>query len=142
MSLASQKTMQVDIVSPEGRVFSGKASMMVIRGACGELGILPGHTQLITTILPGAVQIQQPDLDETILFISGGVLEIQPNAINILADVTERGEDIDALSAQQAHDQAERMLKSGEADFTRSREELAVALAKLQVVELIRRRKR
>jgi F-type H+-transporting ATPase subunit epsilon len=136
-----KKTMQVDIVSPEGRVFSGKASMMVIRGEMGELGILPGHTQLITTILPGAVQIQQPDAEDTILFISGGILEVQPDAVNILADVSLRGEEVDAMAAEESRAHAERMLKSGEADYSRSREDLMLALAKLQVVELMRKKK-
>jgi F-type H+-transporting ATPase subunit epsilon len=142
MTTDVEKTMQVDIVSPEGQIFSGKASLMVIRGALGDLGIMPGHTQLITTILPGAVEIKQVTGEDVVLFISGGILEVQPDAINILADLTERGEVIDAVAAEQAKAHAEQMLKSGEGDATRSREELMVALARLQVVELIRNRKK
>jgi F-type H+-transporting ATPase subunit epsilon len=142
MTVGSVKTIQVDIVSPEGQIFSGAATMMVIRGASGDLGILPGHTQLLTTILPGAVEIKQHEAEDIVLFISGGILEVQPDAINILADLTERGEDIDALAAEAAKAEAERLLKSGEGDFERSREDLMVALAKLQVVEMIRSRKK
>ena len=114
-------TMQVDIVSAEAEIFSGEATMLIASAELGEVGIAPGHTPLITRIRPGEIRVQQPDGGEEIdVYVSGGILEVQPYVVTVLADTALRADDIDEAAAQKAKEEAEAALagKSGEIDYS------------------------
>ena len=135
-------TMQVDIVSAEAEIFSGEATMLIASAELGEVGIAPGHTPLITRIRPGEIRVQQPDGGEELdVYVSGGILEVQPYVVTILADTALRADDIDEAAAQKAKEEAEAALagKSGEIDFAAVQQQLAEASAQLQLVKKLRR---
>lgn len=140
----ANKTMKVEIVSPEGAIYSGQASMLIIKGAEGDLGISPGHLQLLTRVVPGVVQIMGADNHEELLYISGGILEVQPHQVSILADTAERPQDVNEAAAVEAKKEAERLLAGKEAklDQQQVRQQLAEAMAKLRVLEIMRSRKK
>ncbi|MGL4768009.1 MAG: F0F1 ATP synthase subunit epsilon [Formosimonas sp.] len=125
-------TLQVDVVSAEKEVFSGQASFVALPGESGELGILPGHTPLITRIKPGAVRIETTDGEE-LVFVAGGILEVQPNHVTVLADTAIRGEDLDEARALEAKKRAEEMLSENKSDidYARAQSELQVAVAQI-----------
>jgi len=100
-------TIHVDVVSAEASIFSGEAEFVVLPGEAGELGIYPRHTPLITRIKPGAVRIQKPGGEEELIFVAGGILEVQPKVITVLADTAIRGHDLDEAKATEALRQAE-----------------------------------
>ncbi|MBS1174060.1 MAG: atpC [Burkholderiaceae bacterium] len=134
-------TIQVDVVSAEAEVFSGMAEFVALPGESGELGILPGHTPLITRIKPGAVRIQNGN-DEELVFVAGGILEVQPNKITILADTAIRGHDLDEARALEAKARAEENLKenASDVDYARAQAELSVAVAQLAALAKIRKK--
>lgn len=139
------KTLKVEIVSPEGAVFSTEAKMFFAKGADGDLGIAPGHLQLLTQVAPGPVRIHKVDDTEELLFVSGGILEVQPYQVSILADTVERPKDVNESSAKEAKEAAEKILKSkkaGTPDFQKAQHDLAEAMAKLRVVEMMRELKK
>jgi F-type H+-transporting ATPase subunit epsilon len=103
----AEATIHVDVVSAEESIFSGEAKFVVLPGEAGELGIYPRHTPLITRIKPGAVRIQKPDGEEEMVFVAGGILEVQPKVITVLADTAIRGHDLDEAKATEALKQAE-----------------------------------
>jgi F-type H+-transporting ATPase subunit epsilon len=117
-------TIQVDVVSAEESIFSGEATFVVLPGEAGELGIYPRHIPLITRIKPGAVRIQKPDGTEELVFVAGGILEVQPKVVTVLADTAIRGADLDEAKANEALKQAEDAKRSA-----RSNQELATAEA-------------
>ena len=137
------KTMKVSVVSPEAEMYSGEAEMVFVRGALGELGLAPGHLQLLTTIKPGPLRLQHKESEE-LLYVSGGILEVQPDSVSILADSLERPQDVNEAAALEAKHAAEEILKGtqGPVDKERAQQELLEALAKLQVLELMRFKKR
>ena len=137
-------TMRCDIVSAEKEIFSGRVSMIVARGTLGELGILPGHTPLLTGLKPGPVRLQFEDGEEDVFFASGGFLEVQPNVVTILADTAEHADNIDDAAAAEAVDAARRAMAeaAAEVDYTRAMTQLSDALARQQTVEELRRRHR
>ncbi|MCF6775659.1 F0F1 ATP synthase subunit epsilon [Thiotrichales bacterium 19X7-9] len=142
MSDEKQKTIAVSVVSPEGEVFSGKALSVVAKGADGELGVQYGHTQLLTSLPPGALRIQLENNDEKILFVEGGMLEVQPNQVIILADTVERPMDVNEQAAKEAKERAKALLAKSKHDkifFDKAQLELAEAEARLQVLALMRR---
>ena len=100
-------TIHVDVVSAEESIFSGEAEFVVLPGEAGELGIYPRHMPLITRIKPGAVRIQKPGGEEELVFVAGGILEVQPKVITVLADTAIRGHDLDEAKATEALKQAE-----------------------------------
>ena len=100
-------TFHVDVVSAESSIFSGEAEFVVLPGESGELGIYPRHTPLITRIKPGAVRIQKPGGEEEFVFVAGGVLEVQPKRVTVLADTAIRGHDLDEARATEAIKRAE-----------------------------------
>ena len=100
-------TILVDVVSAEASIFSGEAEFVVLPGESGELGIYPRHAPLITRIKPGAVRIQKPGGEEELIFVAGGILEVQPKVITVLADTAIRGHDLDEAKATEALKQAE-----------------------------------
>ncbi len=130
------KTMQVEIVSAEEGIFSGPANMIYAKGDLGELGIAPNHTQLLTVLEPGAVRVVT-DNEEQVFYVSGGLLEVQPYVVTVLADFAMRAADIDEAAAIQAKKQAADLLtsKKGEFDYSKATSELARAIAQLRTVE-------
>ena len=132
-------TVQVDIVSAEEEIFSGEAEMLVVSAEMGEVGIAPGHAPFITGIQPGAVAIHNEGNIEHI-FVSGGMLEVQPHVITVLADTAVRGGDLDEAAAQEAQQRAEEQLKetAGTPDYAAAAASLAEASARLTVLKKMR----
>jgi F-type H+-transporting ATPase subunit epsilon len=137
------KTLQVDVVSAEEEVFSGQASFVALPGEQGELGILPGHAPLITRIKPGTVRIKTESGSEELLFVAGGILEVQPGGISVLADTAIRGKDLDEAKANEAKRQAEQVLQSQVSDinYASAQAELAIAMAQLSAVRRLKGKK-
>lgn len=135
-------TIHVDVVSAEESIFSGEAKFVALPGEAGELGILPQHTPLITRIKPGAVRIERADNgEEEFVFVAGGILEVQPNAVTVLADTAIRAEDIDEAAVRKAKEEAERALagRSEAMDVAEAQKRLAEVTAQLQALERLRR---
>ncbi|MBA4380968.1 MAG: F0F1 ATP synthase subunit epsilon [Sideroxydans sp.] len=135
-------TVHVDVVSAEEQIFSGLAEFVVVPGEMGELGIYPRHTALMTRIKPGAVRIKRPDQEqEELVYVSGGMLEIQPNVITVLADTAIRGADLDEARALEAKQAAEEAMKnrSSDIDYAAAQAELAEALAQLRAISQMRK---
>ena len=136
-------TVHVDVVSAEALIFSGLAEMVVVPGEMGELGIYPRHTALMTRIKPGSVRIKRPDQEqEELIYVSGGMLEIQPGVVTILADTAIRGGDLDEVRALQAKQDAEEAMKnrSSDIDYAQAQAELAEAIAQLAAIKQLRNR--
>ena len=136
-------TMHCDIVSAEKEIFSGKVTMVVATGTLGELGILPGHTPLLTGIKPCTVRLKFEDGSEEPFFVSGGFLEVQPNVVTVLADAAERAADIDEAAAIEAQQEAQRAMseQAADIDLSRATAMLADATARQRTVEELRRRR-
>ncbi|MES2899719.1 MAG: F0F1 ATP synthase subunit epsilon [Pseudomonadota bacterium] len=137
-------TIHVDVVSAEESIFSGEAEFVALPGEAGELGIYPKHTPLITRIRPGAVRIKVVGREEEeFVFVAGGILEVQPNGVTVLADTAIRGGDLDEAKATEAKKLAEEMMgnKESKIDYARAQAEMAVAIAQLQAIQKFRGRK-
>lgn len=138
-------TIHVDVVSAESLIFSGEAEFVALPGEAGELGIYPKHTPLITRIRPGAVRIKVVGRDEEeFVFVAGGLLEVQPNAVTVLADTAIRGHDLDEAKALEAKKMAEEQLvnKESKIDYAKAQAELATAIAQLAAIARLRSTKR
>lgn len=136
------KTMELDIVSAEASIFTGLVSFLEVTGKSGELGIYPGHTALLTALKPGQIRTILEDGQEEVFYISGGMLEVQPEAVTVLADTAVRAGDLDEAAAAAAKDRAEKVLekqKSG-VEYSRALTELAEAAAQLRAIEALRKR--
>ena len=136
-------TVHVDVVSAEESIFSGLAEIVIIPGEMGELGIYPRHAPLLTRIKPGSVRIKVPDQSEdTLIYVSGGMLEVQPNVVTILADTAIRGADLDEARALEAKRAAEEAIKTraSDIDYARAQAELTEAIAQLQAIQKLRKR--
>ena len=132
-------TLHVDVVSAEGSIFSGEAKFVALPGESGELGILPRHTPLITRIKPGAVRIERADNnEEEFVFVAGGILEVQPGTVTVLADTAIRGHDLDEAKANEAKRQAEEAMKNAKSDidFAKAQGEFAAMAAQIAVNNL------
>jgi len=132
----------VDVVSAEELIFSGETDFAVFPGEAGELGIYPRHTPLLTRIKPGTVRLKIPDRDDyELVYVSGGILEVQPELITLLADTAIRAHDLDEAKAIAARQQAEEALKNREADvgYAAAEAELAQAVAQLQAIKKVRK---
>src|SRR5438067_11476662 len=126
------QTIHVDVVSAEQQIFSGEAEFVALPGESGELGIYPSHTPLITRIKPGAVRITVPgQAEEEFVFVAGGILEVQPGSVTVLADTAIRGKDLDEAKAAQAKKLAEEAMQSKDSkiDYAKAQAELAAAIA-------------
>ncbi len=134
-------TIKVDVVSAEEQIFSGMAKFVALPGEAGELGILPGHTPLITRIRPGAVRIEAENGEEEFVFVAGGILEVQPGAVTVLADTAIRGQDLDEAKAEQARKQAEEALQNSGSniEYATAQAELAYATAQLAAIARLRK---
>ncbi len=133
-------TIHVDVVSAETLIFSGEATFVALPGESGELGILPKHTPLITRIKPGAVRIEKADGGEEFVFVAGGILEVQPNVVTVLADTAIRGKDLDEAKAEEAKKRAEEALRNNDAsiDYAVAQAELISAVAQLAAIRKLR----
>lgn len=123
------KTLQCEIVSAEQPLFSGAVKMIIATGSDGELGILPGHTPLISRIRPGTVKIVSPEGEESNIFVAGGILEVQPGTVTVLSDTAIRAEDLDEAKALEARQKAEEALKGA-----KTKDDIAVVEAELEML--------
>ena len=135
-------TIHVDVVSAEASIFSGLVEFVVLPGESGELGILPGHAPLMTRIKAGAVRLKLPGDKEELIFVAGGLLEVQPGLVTVLADTAIRGSDLDEAKALEAKRLAIEAMGNREAkiDYARGEAELAEAMAQLSAIERLRKR--
>ncbi|MEI8633613.1 F0F1 ATP synthase subunit epsilon [Vibrio sp. PP-XX7] len=133
----------LDVVSAEKKIFSGMVETFQVTGSEGELGICHGHAPLLTAIKPGMVRIVKQHGHEEIVYVSGGIVEVQASTSTVLADTAIRGEDLDAAKAEEARRRAEENIKNqhGDMDFAQAASELAKALAQLRVIELVKQRR-
>ena len=134
-------TIKCDIVSAEAEIFHGQATMVIASGEMGELGIAPRHAPLITRLKPGQVRVIPENGEEQFFYVSGGILEVQPNLVTVLADTAMRAKDIDENSARRAKEEAERVIANrGEAmEIAEAQAQLAMATAQLEALERFRR---
>jgi F-type H+-transporting ATPase subunit epsilon len=136
-------TLHVDVVSAEEEIFSGEAKFVALPGDMGELGIYPRHTPLITRIKPGAVRIQRADTGaEELVFVAGGILEVQPDRVTVLADTAIRGQDLDEAKAKEARARAEEAMRNAktEMDLAKAQGELAAMAAQIAAITRFRRK--
>ena len=136
-------TMQVEVVSAEGSIFSGEAKFVALPGEAGELGILPRHTPLITRIKPGAVRIERADNgEEEFVFVAGGILEIQPGTVTVLADTAIRGHDLDEAKATEAKKAAEEAMRNAKSDIdlAKAQSEFATMAAQIAAISKLRKK--
>ena len=134
--------MHLDIVSAEEKLFSGNVKNIIAAAMMGEVGIYPKHTPMITPLKPGEVKIITEENEEKLFFISGGILEVQPDIVTVLADTAIRGDDLDEAKAEESKKRAEEALadKSDNIDAAKALAELAQAAAQLKVIEKIRKK--
>ena len=138
-------TIHVDVVSAEEMIFSGEAEFVALPGESGELGIYPRHTPLITRIKPGAVRIKVAgQAQDEFVFVAGGLLEVQPNHVTVLADTAIRGVDLDEAKASEAKRRAEEALTNKESliDYAKAQSELSAAIAQLAAIAKLRQKGR
>lgn len=136
------KTLKVDVVNAEETLFSGDAEFVALPGMVGELGILPGHTPLITLIRPGLVRIRlEGEKKEEEIFVAGGVLEVQPRHVIVLADVAIRSEDLDEAKAREAMEKAKEAAKSAtsEIELAKVEAELSMLAEQLRIIQKLRK---
>lgn len=135
-------TVHVDIVSAEKEIFSGTAEMVFAPAEMGEVGIAPRHAPMITRLKPGEVRVKIDDKESLPYYISGGILEVQPHLVTILADTAIRAKDIDEAAALQAKARAEEALadKSGKVDYATAQAQLAQAMMQLRTLDRLRKR--
>lgn len=132
----------VDIVSAEKEIFSGLAEMVVATGNMGEIGIVPGHAPLLTVLQPGEIRITKQDGTTEIYYVSGGMLEVQPYKVTVLADVVMRAEDLNEEAARAAKARAEELLanQQSEMDYSVAATELARAVAQIRAIQKLRKK--
>ena len=136
-------TIHIDVVSAEELIFSGEAEFVVLPGEMGELGIYPRHLPLITRIKPGAVRIKTTNTEEYV-FVAGGILDVQPHVVTVLADTAIRAKDLDEAKAEEAKKQAENALlnQNSKIDYARAQAEIAQAIAQLALIKRLQNRRK
>ena len=136
--------MHLDIVSAEEKIFSGNVKNIIAAAMMGEVGIYPKHTPMITPLKPGEVKIITEDNEEQLFFISGGILEVQPDSVTVLADTAIRGEDLDEAKAIESKKRAEEALsdKSDKIDAAKALADLAQASAQIKMIESLRKNRK
>lgn len=142
--MANGNTIHVSVVSAEEEIFDGEAEFVALPGESGELGIYPMHTPLITRIRPGTVRIKLPDRSqEELVFVAGGLLEVQPDEVTVLAETAIRGQDLDEAKAAEAKRQAEEAMSNRDSkiDYAKAQAELAAAVAQLQAITRMRQKR-
>lgn len=137
----ANSTVKIDIVSAEHEIYSGQVEQVVVMSESGELGIMPGHTALLAKLKPGEIRLLT-DGQEEIFYVSGGMLEVQPQVVTILADTVARASDLDELAAVAAKERAEKALaeRKEDIDFSKANAELAEAMAQLRAISKMRDR--
>ncbi|HEY5702853.1 MAG TPA: F0F1 ATP synthase subunit epsilon [Gammaproteobacteria bacterium] len=135
-------TIHVDIVSAEKEIFSGEANMVFAPAIMGEVGIAPRHAPLVTRLKPGVVRVQVPDGEEQSIYVSGGILEVQPHVVTVLSDTAERAADLDEAAVLKAKEEAEKALHNREAkiEYAEAEAQLAETIAQLKAIERLRKR--
>ncbi|HLX22490.1 MAG TPA: F0F1 ATP synthase subunit epsilon [Usitatibacter sp.] len=136
------KTLQVDIVSAEQEIYSGPADMVIAPGEGGELGILPEHVPLLTRVKPGTVRIQKSGAEEEVIYVSGGMMEVQPDRVTILADSSVRAHDLDEAKAMEAMRVAKEAMenRAGDIDVAKAQGEFAQYAAQIAAIRKLRNR--
>jgi len=136
-------TIHVDIVSAEGQIFSGEATMAFAPGSQGELGIAPRHAPLLTTLKAGEVRVQAEGQEEQVFYVGGGILEVQPHLVTVLADTAARARDLDEAAALAAKQRAEDAMRGrgDKMEIAEAQAELARAVAQLRAIERLRKRR-
>src|SRR5882757_3128248 len=136
-------TIHVDIVSPEGQLFAGEATMVFAPAALGEIGIAPRHAPLLTTLTAGVVRVQVEGQEEHTFYVGGGALEVQPHRVSVLADTAARARDLDEAAAQAAKARAEEAVRgrTDRIDIAEAQAELARAVAQLKAVGQLRKKR-
>ena len=136
-------TIHVDIVSAEGQIFAGDATMVFAPGSQGDLGIAPRHAPLLTTLRAGEVRVQTEGQEEQSFYVGGGALEVQPHAVTVLADTAARARDLDEAAALAAKQRAEAAMRerSDKVEIAEAQAELARAMAQLRAIERLRKRR-
>jgi len=136
------KSFKCEIVSAEASIYSGSAEQVVAAGTMGDLGILAGHTPLLTELAPGPVRIVHGGGEEDHFYVSGGFLEVQPDLVTVLADTAVRADDLDEAAAEEARQQALKDMgdKSAELDYSHAAAELSEAMAQLRTIQQVRRK--
>jgi F-type H+-transporting ATPase subunit epsilon len=136
-------TIHIDIVSAEGQIFSGEASMVFAPGSQGELGIAPRHAPLLTTLKAGEVRVQAEGQEEQSFYVGGGALEVQPHLVSVLADTAARARDLDEAAAMAAKQRAEEAVheRTDKLELAEAQAELARAVAQLRAIERLRKKR-
>lgn len=136
------ETMELDIVSAEASIFTGVVKEVVVTGSIGELGIYPGHTALLTSLKPGQVRALSAEGEEEVFYISGGMLEVQPTSVSVLADTAIRATDLDEAAAEAAKEHAEKLISEQAAgiEYSTAISELAEAAAQLRAIQMLRKK--
>ena len=137
-------TIHVDVVSAEEQIYSGEAEFVALPGEVGELGIYPRHTPLITRIKPGTVRIKpEGGGPEELIFVAGGILEVQPKVVTVLADTAIRGHDLDEAKALEAQKRAQEAMtdRTGKMEYAKAAAELAEAAAQIQAIRKLRQKR-
>lgn len=144
--MVKQDQLYLDVVNAHEAVFSGYVKSLQVTGAIGELGIYPGHTPLLTSIEPGLVSLVTPKGEQQVIYLSGGIVEVQPYAVNILADIAVRGSELDQEAALAAKHQAEQCLMRCSSDqhdnnmnYAEALKQLSIAIAQLRVMAMLRK---
>jgi F-type H+-transporting ATPase subunit epsilon len=136
-------TIHVDIVSAEGQIFSGEASMVFAPGSQGELGIAPRHAPLLTTLKAGEVRVQSEGAQEQVFYVGGGVMEVQPHQVSVLADAAVRAQDLDEAAAISARQRAEEAVRgrTDKVGIAEAQSELLRAVAQLKAIQRLRKKR-
>ncbi len=135
-------TMHVDIVSLQSKIFSGRAEALFVTGKVGELGIYPGHAQLLSSLKPGQIRVQINSHEEEVYYVKGGLIEVQPTIVTILADSVARAQDLDEAAAKEAKEKAEKTLAGKRSDFEYAKAvaELTEAIAQIRAIQRLRKK--